>query len=146
MTTSESKGRFFYKTNRFAQRIESIRIANWNALLNVWQAGVNLHGDLILNGLQWADSQHFPLFLMFQHASYTYWQKKNRNNKSVMDKISSGTSSSSCVYIKSHSWRDKHQLHHQQSVVETSCHLTSTEDKSRQCATSFALHHRDTNQ
>ena len=29
MTTSESKGRFFYKTNR----IESIRIANWNALL-----------------------------------------------------------------------------------------------------------------
>jgi len=23
MTTSESKGRFFYKTNRFAQRIES---------------------------------------------------------------------------------------------------------------------------
>jgi len=32
MTTSESKGRFFYKTNRFTQRIESIRIANWNAL------------------------------------------------------------------------------------------------------------------
>jgi len=29
MTTSESKGRFFYKTNRF----ESIRIANWNALV-----------------------------------------------------------------------------------------------------------------
>jgi len=30
MTTSESKGRFFYKTNRF----ESIRIANWNALVS----------------------------------------------------------------------------------------------------------------
>jgi len=38
MTTSESKGRFFNKTNRFesiriTNRIESIRIANWNALL-----------------------------------------------------------------------------------------------------------------
>jgi len=38
MTTSESKGRFLYKTNRFesirtTNRIESIRIANWNALL-----------------------------------------------------------------------------------------------------------------
>ena len=38
MTTSESKNRFFYKTNRFesirvANRIESIRIANWNALV-----------------------------------------------------------------------------------------------------------------
>jgi len=38
MTTSESKGRFFYKTNRFesiriSNRKESIRIANWNALL-----------------------------------------------------------------------------------------------------------------
>jgi len=37
MTTSESKGRFFYKTNRFesiriTNRIESIRIANWDAL------------------------------------------------------------------------------------------------------------------
>ena len=37
MTTSESKGRFFYKTNRFesiriTNRIESIRIVNWNAL------------------------------------------------------------------------------------------------------------------
>jgi len=37
MTTSESKGRFFYKTNRFesiriTNRIEYIRIANWNAL------------------------------------------------------------------------------------------------------------------
>ena len=37
MTISESKGRFFYKTNRFdsiriTNRIESIRIANWNAL------------------------------------------------------------------------------------------------------------------
>ena len=30
MTISESKGRFFYKTNR----IESIRIANWNALIS----------------------------------------------------------------------------------------------------------------
>jgi len=38
MTTSESKGRFFYKTNRFesiciTNRIELIRYANWNALL-----------------------------------------------------------------------------------------------------------------
>ena len=38
MTTSESKGRFFYKTNRFesirvTNRTESIRIANWNALI-----------------------------------------------------------------------------------------------------------------
>jgi len=37
MTTSESKGRLFYKTNRFesiriTNRIDSIRIANWNAL------------------------------------------------------------------------------------------------------------------
>jgi len=36
MTTSESKGRFFYNTNRFesiriTNRIESIRIVNWNA-------------------------------------------------------------------------------------------------------------------
>jgi len=39
MTTSESKGRFFAKTNRFetiriTNRIESIRIVNWNALVN----------------------------------------------------------------------------------------------------------------
>ena len=39
MTISESKGRFFYKTNRFesiriTNRIESIRIANWNALIS----------------------------------------------------------------------------------------------------------------
>ena len=38
MTTSESKGRVFCKTNRFesiriTNRIESIRIVNWNALL-----------------------------------------------------------------------------------------------------------------
>ena len=38
MTTSESRGRFFYKTNRFesiriTNRFESIRIANWNALI-----------------------------------------------------------------------------------------------------------------
>jgi len=38
MTTSESKGRFFNKTNRLesiriTNRFESIRIANWNALL-----------------------------------------------------------------------------------------------------------------
>ena len=40
MATSESKGRFFYKTNRFeyiriTNQIESIRIANWNALLPI---------------------------------------------------------------------------------------------------------------
>ena len=38
MTTGESKGRFFYKTNwfesiRITNRIESIRIANWNTLV-----------------------------------------------------------------------------------------------------------------
>ena len=38
MATSDSKGRFFYKTYRFesiriTNRIEYIRIANWNALL-----------------------------------------------------------------------------------------------------------------
>jgi len=38
MTTSESKGRFFYKTNRFESirirnQIESIRIVNWSALV-----------------------------------------------------------------------------------------------------------------
>ena len=50
MTTSESKGRFFYKTNRFesiriTNRIESIRIANWKALLKTvvsrWTQGHN---------------------------------------------------------------------------------------------------------
>ena len=40
MTTSESKGQFFYKTNRFesirvTNRIESFRIANWNALVYI---------------------------------------------------------------------------------------------------------------
>ena len=45
MTTSESKGRFFYKTNRFesiriTNRIESIRIANWNALVSTAASAV----------------------------------------------------------------------------------------------------------
>jgi len=31
-------------------------------------------------------------------------------------------------------------------VVETIRHLTSSEDKSRKCGTSFAFHHKDTNQ
>ena len=48
MTTSESKGRFFYKTNRFesiriTNRIESIRIANWNALVQI--AAATLSGN-----------------------------------------------------------------------------------------------------
>ena len=48
MTTSESKGRFFNKMNQFesiriTNRIESIRIANWNALL-----GSLLHKPLII--------------------------------------------------------------------------------------------------
>ena len=35
MTTSESKGRFFTKQSiRITNRIESIRIANWNALVD----------------------------------------------------------------------------------------------------------------
>jgi len=33
MTTSESKGRFFYKTNRFESIRTTNRIANWNALV-----------------------------------------------------------------------------------------------------------------
>jgi len=48
--------------------------------------------------------------------------------------------------IKSHSWSVKQQLHRQQSVVETSHYITSSEDKSRQCGTSFTFHHKDTNQ
>jgi len=57
MTTSESKGRFFTKridSNRFAQQIESIRIANWNVLViatlltgwwsdNCVLAGISVH-------------------------------------------------------------------------------------------------------
>jgi len=53
---------------------------------------------------------------------------------------------SSCVGIKSRKWSVKQQLYHQQSVVEPGCHLTSSGDKSRQCGTSFAFHHKDTNQ
>jgi len=34
--------------------------------------------------------------------------------------------SSSCMCINSHSWSAKQQLHRQQSVAETSCHLTSS--------------------
>jgi len=49
---------------------------------------------------------------------------------------------SSCVCIKSHSWSAKKQLHRQQSVFETSRHLTLSEDKSRQCETPFAFHHK----
>ena len=50
MTTSESKGRFFYRTNRFesiriTNRIESIRIANWNALTQS-QYYINVHGEM----------------------------------------------------------------------------------------------------
>ena len=39
MTTSESKGRFFYKTNRFESIRITNRIANWNALLVI----ISLH-------------------------------------------------------------------------------------------------------
>jgi len=50
MTTSESKGRFFYKTNlfesiRITNRIESIRIANWNVLVNIFRVISNLDTD-----------------------------------------------------------------------------------------------------
>jgi len=54
-----------------------------------------------------------------------------------------------CIIIiitKSHGWSAKRQHYHQQSEVETSHHLTSSEDKSRKCGTSFAFHHKDTNQ
>jgi len=36
MTTSESNGRFFYKTNRFEWIRITNRIANWNALVYSW--------------------------------------------------------------------------------------------------------------
>ena len=51
MTTSESKDRFFYKTNRFesirlTNRIEWIRIANWNALLDMpWTVQLYVAAD-----------------------------------------------------------------------------------------------------
>jgi len=48
-----------------------------------------------------------------------------------------------CECIKSYRWSAKQQLHRQQSVVETSRHLTLSEDKSRQCGTLFAFHHKD---
>jgi len=54
--------------------------------------------------------------------------------------------SSFCVCIKNVSWSAKQQLHRQHSVVATSHHLTLTEDKSRQCGTSFIFHHKDTHQ
>ena len=51
MTTSESKGRFFLQNEsiRITNRIESIRIANWNALTNrILQSTGSLqtHSDL----------------------------------------------------------------------------------------------------
>jgi len=36
---------------------------------------------------------------------------------------------SSCMCINNHNWPANQQLHCQRSVVETSCHLTSTEDQ-----------------
>jgi len=48
--------------------------------------------------------------------------------------------------IKSHNWSAKRWLNRQQSVAETSSHLTASEDKSRQCGTLFVCHRRDTNQ
>ena len=53
MTTSESKGGFFNKTNRFesiriTNRIESIRTPNWNALVGRWRTGrVAATGDRV---------------------------------------------------------------------------------------------------
>jgi len=46
---------------------------------------------------------------------------------------------STAGYIKSYNWSAKQQLHRQQGVVET----TLSEDKSRQCETSFGSHHRN---
>jgi len=43
-------------------------------------------------------------------------------------------------------WPAKQQLHRQQSVIKTSRHLTSTENRSRQSDAAFGSHHRDTNQ
>jgi len=53
---------------------------------------------------------------------------------------------SSYGYVKSHNWSAKQQLHRQQSVVATSRHFISSEDTSRQCGTSIASHHRDSDQ
>jgi len=38
MTTSESKGRFFYKKNRFAQRIDSNRELECSSVESFWNA------------------------------------------------------------------------------------------------------------
>ena len=47
MTTSESKGRFFLQNEsiRVTNGIESIRIANWNALLNMHSSAYSDHKE-----------------------------------------------------------------------------------------------------
>jgi len=57
MTTSESKGRFFYKTNRFesirmTNLIESIRIANWNALVCIIISNHNISAVVAVHECQ----------------------------------------------------------------------------------------------
>jgi len=59
MTTSESKGRFFYKTNRFesirtTNRIESIRIANWNASVCRAPLYTGCYAQELLRSLAWS--------------------------------------------------------------------------------------------
>jgi len=72
MTISESKGRFFYKTNRFesiriTNRTESIRIANWNALARTHTTGLGSSAHPRLKKLGWTsrgvDADPFPFHL-----------------------------------------------------------------------------------
>jgi len=72
MTISESKGRFFYKTNRFesiriTNRTESIRIANWNALARTHTTGLGSSAHPRLKKLGWTsrgvDADPLPFHL-----------------------------------------------------------------------------------
>jgi len=66
MTTSESKGQFFYKTNRFesirvTNRIESFRIANWNALLQRWYC---VTGECTFQIQVWISHQPCDIYIL----------------------------------------------------------------------------------
>jgi len=70
MTTSESKGRFFYKTNRF----ESIRIANWNALVTARSSsgGVTVRyvlPDLWMTSYLHAVGHHREMSILLQQVT-----------------------------------------------------------------------------
>jgi len=70
MTTSESKGRFFIKridSNRFAQRIESIRIANWNALLLSRFKHLSISSNVVLRQVFYCYTVYGDRFLQLFH-------------------------------------------------------------------------------